>query len=687
MTANVVLSSNYRKSYRGIDGSVKPKVLDFIFKLMNDPTSKGLDLKTPQGVSDTQIKTARVDLFWRAVLVVSPSGQDYVLVAVKPHDDAYDLAAKLRYGVNEVTGVFEVFDEVALEDALRVSAPERAATPVLAGLKISDLRTFGVDSDVAADLLKIADEDAFLTVVGSLPDLQANALADLAAGRPVEDVWEDYVKEEFASEQVDTEDWDSAFQRAGSQLSFVSGADAEALQAVLEGDLAAWRVWLHPLQRKLAYHTGWNGPYRVTGAAGTGKTVTAIHRARHLASQLGPDERVLLTTYTRNLAETVRGQLVDLAGPDILDSVDVLNLDAVAQRVLNARQDRSGARRKMVGDEDVRGKWETAASASDGRWGVSFLQEEWSDVVLALGITDRAGYLTASRAGRGTRLTRPQRADVWKAIEAFTALMNADDAMTHTQAAAEAAAVLRAGERPYRHVVVDEAQDLHAAHWRLLRALAEPGTDDLFIVGDAHQRIYGRPLVLSRYGIETRGRSRRLTVNYRTSRQILDWCSAVMLGAVVDDLEDGSDDLVGARSLFTGPAVEKHPGPQEDASVVEVVGAWHSEGLGWGEIAVVAPTGVIVERLAGVLRERGVPARIQDRSAVDEAVDEVHVMTMHRAKGLEFRGVVIAGIGAAQFARQGDPQRWRNLLYVAGSRARERLALVWSGELTPLVRG
>src|SRR5690606_20333066 len=111
---------------------------------------------------------------------------------------------------------------------------------------------------------------------------------------------------------------------------------------------------------------------------------------------------------------------------------------------------------------------------------------------------------------------------------------------THTQAAAEAARLLDgSGEARYRHAIVDEAQDLHAAHWRLLRALVPAGTDDLFIVGDAHQRIYGRPLVLSRYGIETRGRSRRLTVNYRTSREILTWCSAVMQGASVDDLEGG----------------------------------------------------------------------------------------------------------------------------------------------------
>jgi superfamily I DNA/RNA helicase len=280
---------------------------------------------------------------------------------------------------------------------------------------------------------------------------------------------------------------------------------------------------------------------------------------------------------------------------------------------------------------------------------------------------------------------------VWKAIEAFTALLYADDVMTYTQAAAEATSLLTTQDHPYRYVVVDEAQDMHAAHWRLLRALAAPATDDLFIVGDAHQRIYGRPLVLSRYGIETRGRSRRLTVNYRTSRQILDWCSSVMLGTVVDDLEGGSDDLVGARSLFAGPAVETYPDRHEAARVLEVVSTWHHEGLDWGEIAVVVPTRDLAVRLVGALGDTGVPARHQGRDSLDDSANEVHVMTMHRAKGLEFRGVVIAGIGATTFppkwARDSDVPRFRNLLYVAGSRARELLALVWSGKLTALVHG
>lgn len=710
MTANVMLSSIYQKSYKDIDGAVRAKVLDFIFKLMNNPESPALDLKTPQGVKDRQVKTGRVDLFWRAVLLTSPTGKDFVLVAVKPHDDAYEFAQKLRFGVNEVTGVFEIFDEEALEEAISKGQPTEASDralpegPILTDVKASDLKLFGVDPEIAEQLLQVVDEDALLEIISFLPDLQANVIGDLAAGKTVEDAWKDYLEEEAipAAETVDTQDWEAAFKRSGSKLSFVDGADAEAMQAALEGDLAAWRVWLHPLQRKLAYHTGWNGPFRVTGGAGTGKTVTAIHRAKHLAESLGPDEKVLLTTFTRNLAETVREQLVELAGPEILSHVDVVNLDAVAQKVLASRQDASkGRRTRLVGDDDpeVQQTWQTARAACAHSWDWTFLQGEWSDVVLALGITDRAGYLAAPRAGRGVRLSRPQRADIWKAIEQFTTLLYADDLMTHTQAAAEAARLLDgAGEARYRHAIVDEAQDLHAAHWRLFRALVPSGTDDLFIVGDAHQRIYGRPLVLSRYGIETRGRSRRLTVNYRTSREILIWCSAVMQGTTVDDLEGGGDDLIGARSLFGGPEVEavETPANGESDAAVNTVRTWHEEGIDWGEQAVVAVTNKSADNLCDALKAAGVPARRQGQKAVDEPPNQVSVMTMHRAKGLEFRAVAIVGIGKKQFppafAKSGDNreqaiQRYRSLLYVAGSRARERLALVWSGKPTEFLGG
>src|SRR5699024_6806069 len=192
---------------------------------------------------------------------------------------------------------------------------------------------------------------------------------------------------------------------------------------VLEEDCKSRRVWLHPLQRRLAYHNGWGGPYRVTGGAGTGKTVTAIHRARHLAdrpAQEGSDEKVLFTTFTRNLAQTIEPQLQELAGPDIRNHVTGQTTDSLAQRVLAAGAD-AGPRPRLCGDQDdaIRQAWETARREATGDWDVDFLHAEWDQVVLAQGIEDQSEYRRASRSGRGRRVSRPQRADLWGVFERF----------------------------------------------------------------------------------------------------------------------------------------------------------------------------------------------------------------------------------------------------------------------------
>lgn len=711
MSCRVVMSDLFGRSYSELDGGVKNRVLDFIVKLQERPDAPGLNVKTPEGVTDARIKTARVTDFLRAVLIELPGANGFILVAVKPHDDAYVYAVKLRFGVNEVTGALEVVDQAALDEAVTQALPEQpqapAAKPVLHGVRARDLVRFGVDEKLAEQLVQVTEEERFLAIAAALPAIQGNAVADLAAGQSADDVWADLVQ--VQEQDIDPDDVEGALDRPLSRLTFTDGRDVDELRAVLEGDFKAWRVWLHPLQRTLAYHDGWRGPFRVTGGAGTGKTVTAVHRAKHLAQRLRehePDVKVLVTTFTKNLATAIEAQLVELAGAEIRSRAEVLNVDALAQRILT-RHEPGGRKPRLCSDDnaDIVAAWEAARVLGRSEpWPVSFLQGEWSQVVLAQGITDRDGYLRASRSGRGRRLSRPQRAELWSIFERFTQLLTAQDLMTFTQAASRAAAVANAtgGAQPgprYRHAVVDEAQDLHPAHWRLIRAVVPPGDDDLFLVGDAHQRIYGRPLVLSRLGIETRGRSRRLTVNYRTSREILRWSLGVAQGHAVDDLEGEDETLAGARSEFRGPEpqlVGCNSLVEEKASLAERLRGWHDEGVPWSEMAVMARGRWLVDELAVTLTEAAVPAdKVEART--DSALgDEVRVMTMHRAKGLEFRAVAVVGAGEKDLPppavrnldgeeREVAWRRERNLLYVSSSRARERLYVSWVGASSDLM--
>lgn len=702
MTAKVILSDLFQTSYDSLDGSLKARVMDFLMKLQRDPDSPGLDLKLPKGTVDRRVRTARVNDDYRAVLLELPDRAGYVLAAVKSHDEAYRFAERVVFSVNEVTGALELLDPAPLREAL-VDAVARGDTagsgPILGHVRERELRRLGFDEQVAEDLVRITDLDALLTVADRLPRAQSEAVLDLAAGRTVDEVWADLVDTEPAV--IDTSDVLAALERPLSRLSFTSPDSEAELRAVLEDSFEKWRVWLHPLQRRVAYRSGYRGPFRLTGGAGTGKTVTALHRAAHLAAGLGPDQRVLFTTFTRTLAQTIKEQLVRLAGPAVLSKVDVLTVDALARRVLAAAEaGRERARSlRVVGDTapELADLWAQAARGSRGEWATDFLSSEWSSVVLAQGITDRDSYLTARRSGRGRRLSRIDRADLWQVFERFTLLLTANETMTFTQIAAQAAAA-PPGNVTYRHAVVDEAQDLHPAHWRLLRSVVPGGTDDLFLVGDAHQRIYAYKVSLSSLGIETRGRSRRLTVNYRTSREILRWCMGVVDGHPVDDLDDQLDTLAGARSAFRGPEPVLHgyaSRAAELAALVETVHDWIDEDIAPTDMCVMTRTRSLGSEVSDVLADSGLDVLVLGPDTPDNPERPgVRVATMHRAKGLEFRAVALVGVEEGTIppptrtTTEDDhdhEQQERCLLYVAGSRARERLSVTWTGKPSRLL--
>ncbi|MGW3545671.1 UvrD-helicase domain-containing protein [Nocardia niigatensis] len=715
MKSQVLIHDLFQKSFDALDNSLSSRVMNFIMKLQQDPDATGLDLKQPKGAANKYVRTARVTDNYRAVLVIGgDTGERPALwlVAVKKHDDAYEYASRLTLQVNARTGAAELFDSIALGDAVdraRDSADDTERPVIPPKVSQADLERFGVEPTVAAELKRVTAEKVLEEILFALPASQSNAVLDLVCGKDPDEVWRDLVGDLTGA--VNTDDLEAALQRPLSQLSFTSIDidNQDELRAMLEGDLARWRIWLHPLQRQLATHRGWRGPFRVTGGAGTGKTVTAVHRARFLGSQLRhTSQKVLFTTFTKNLARAIEGQLCYLAGRQCLDQIDVVNVDALARRVLTRSDIGSAAlaATSVVADTDYRvlAVWSHAAMVATETWDNAFLADEWSQIVLGHGIGDEQAYLRVSRAGRSERLSRSQRMDVWQVIAQFEQLMNDAGLMTFTQLAARAASLLAADERlrnrfAYRHAVIDEAQDLHPAHWRLLRNLIPPDTDDLFLVGDAHQRIYGQRTALSRYGIETRGRSRRLTINYRTSDEILQWCLHVV-DHEVDDLDLAVDDFAGARSVFNGPKLDPHPCRSETDEIDELaktLTTWNSGGHALRDIGVFALEHRRVIELVEGLCARGVPAvQVDDRTEEATLDDEVRVMTMHRAKGLEYRAVALAALGGGSFPppyvhklteyqRRQEENRLRRLLYVAGSRAREQLALFWSGPASPLL--
>ncbi|MFF0809938.1 UvrD-helicase domain-containing protein [Streptomyces albogriseolus] len=658
---------------------------------------KGLHLESVEKARDPRMRTIRINDFWRGVVLAPDDGSDvFLLVNVVRHDDAYTWAAKRLYTTNSATRALEVRNVVAIEQLTPQLEKAAAAAPSLLFARYSDtvLRELGLDDQVLRAVRTIIDKPQLEAFGTLLPEDQFEVLQYLAEGFSPEDVYRDVVavRRPVAAAPDPHESLAVAIANTTSRITLVTGP--EELADILEKPFAAWRVFLHPSQRRVAYRVSYSGPVQVTGGPGTGKTVAALHRVKHLLGR-SADSRILLTTYTNALAAALRENLSLLldADEELLARVDVTTVNAYAHGVVTRLDGKSPS---PVGDREERQVWQRVVKKLGLPWTEQFLAQEYRHVVLAQDLRTLDAYLAASRRGRGSALSPSRREQLWPAVELFETMLRERKGTTYLKVCARAAELLAASSATHDHVVVDEAQDLHPVQWRVLRGAVAPGSDDLFITGDPHQRIYDSKVSLGSLGIAVTGRTHRLRLNYRSTEEILTWSTGLLSQVTVEDLGgDGSDTLAGYRSLLHGrkPQVAGYGSEQEEvAALVARVQDWIAQGIRPSEIGVCARFNVLLDEAYDKLRAAGVPvARVRENPGAD--VDGVRLATMHAMKGLEFRCVAVLGVtaGAVPFAREVTPAavdalqhesdllRERCLLFVACTRAREALAVSWSG--------
>ncbi|RSD22177.1 UvrD-helicase domain-containing protein [Amycolatopsis eburnea] len=714
--ATVVFAKEFQKNL-SVEGSLKPRAWDLLTKLSADHDLTGLDLKIPKGARDPRVRTARVTDNHRAVLFAAGSTDDqyYLLVAIRPHDEAYEYAAQVTMRANPANGVFEVLHDTELPRPRWSRGGETEENrPLLVPYRPSELESIGILPELAARAVELVDENDLEDLCLHAPTWQAHALLDLACGLSLEQVKRRYAPqgERSVGHAIPTDVDDPAqlrdsLGRAASLMEFVVVEVDEQLRRMLTGDFAAWRLFLHPDQRHLVERAR-KGSFRVAGGAGTGKTVVAMHRAVALARR-NPQSRVLLTTYTRNLAQQLTEHVKGLAGPDVFERIDVSGVDQLARNIV-ARTHGAGPR--IMNEPDQLRVWASALAAVPDlppgdreRLTPYFLMNEYEQVILGMAAPSLDGYLVEPRRGRRAKLSRLQKTRLWRVVDEFVRLMAREGKTTYTDVVAQAATIAAGADLPlanrYHHVVIDEAQDLTPAHWRLLRAVVAKGPDDLFICEDAHQRIYGERLVISRYGIETRGRSQRLTLNYRTTKQVLGFATRLLAGGNFVDLADEDESTSHYRSLLGGPEPVTHGAAswqEEKDFVVATVRSWLEEQTGQepGAFAVLARSHEIRDEMARELLAADLPAVVM---SPEQPVDfsGVQVATMHRAKGTEFARCVVMGADSDHiphkyvFQRAEAEERVdllareRCLLYVACTRPRDQLVVTWTGDPSSLL--
>jgi superfamily I DNA/RNA helicase len=700
----LVFAKDFLDDFIKLEPTVRQKVRELPDKF-EDAAHAGIHLEKLTGAKDDRVRTVRVDQFWRGV-VVRLGNARYALLRVMAHDDANNWAIRQKFGVNPATGLVEILDISAVKG--KVDAVVAESTPSEAklfdGVRDRDFSAVGVDEELIPLLRRIVDEAELYAIANYLPPAQADAVLLLADGMDADAVWAELAKDyDLSGEPVDPEDIETALGQPGTRSAFaVTTNDAELVE-LLSGDFEAWRTFLHPAQRSFAYKPVFNGPAKVTGGAGTGKTVVAIHRARFLAQQLlasgDTSGKVLVATYTNSLAENLDGTLRSFCSPDEYRRIQVSTVDALARQVLSAAN--NSVRPIMSAElDEIADQSATMAGIDDLGFDGRFLVREWQEVVLARRLNTLPDYATSPRPGRGTRLPRAARRTMWAAIEYLVDDLARRGRATFLQIADQAAGALGKRRRsPFAHVVVDEAQDLHPAQWRLLRNAVAEGPNDLFVVGDAYQRIYDHRVSLSSLGIETRGRSRRLKINYRTSQQILSWALGILTGEQLDDLDGEVERMTGYRSALDGPAptIQHFTTAAEEAEfVVAQIQEWLDEGVAPAAIGVAARTKGLLQPVSDAIARIGLEVGDLGEGG---RVRNVRLGTMHSCKGLEFARLAVVGVNSdtvplpftvadkANDSHQHelDLQRERCLLYVACTRARDELVVTCSGAPSSLL--
>ncbi|AFY71947.1 UvrD/REP helicase (plasmid) [Thalassoporum mexicanum PCC 7367] len=705
-TFRLAISDDFFDAYSRLPRSIQSKVSEFINRFRQSPTSPGINYESIRNGKDKRMKSARIDQTYRAIVLKPEKGNVYILLWVDHHDKAYDWAQRKTCMVNEVSGALQIIDVEQAKSTTEqlIQANHNKKNSRFQKIKDKHLMQLGVPEILLPAVRQVITDDDVDKLLPHLPSEASDALILLAAGYELDAVFRELEKTRDV-QQVNPDDFEKALENADSLSRFMVITDDNELEEMLAAPLEKWRVFLHPSQRKLV-ERNWSGAIRVLGGAGTGKTVVAMHRAKWLVQKsfVDPNDRILFTTFTRNLAVDIEANLKTICPPKLMQRIRVVNLDAWVSEFF--RQE--GIEIEIAYDQKTHEIWEDAYTLAPVDLGLSlnFYQEEWQDVVLAQDCQTLRDYLKARRVGRGTRLSRQKRQEIWPVLEEYRNLLREQNLREPDEAFRDAAKIIEAkGDEtlPYKAVIVDEAQDMGPAAFTLLRAIAgKPKPNDMFIVGDAHQRIYGKLVTLSQCGIDIRGRSKKLRLNYRTTDETRRWATAILAGVTFDDLDGGTDSLNDYRSLMHGelPVIRGFEKLDDEIKFIQqTLHELKTEDNSLAGVCLAFRTNTLMEKFEAFLNEKEIPTKRIHRDQPDNPFEYgVRLGTMHRVKGLQFNYVFLPNLNfevlplqnglnhcADETARQHFISGERSLLHVAATRAKKQVFASYHGQPSPLL--
>ena len=692
----VAISSDFFTALSKLTNEVSHKTIKLIEKFRKNPKATGLNYEKLHGTEN--MHSLRVDRGYRCILMSPKQGDVYILLWVDAHDRAYDWAKRHRCIINPESGNIQV---IQTQYETKIVTNQQEEQGFFSQFKDKELMKLGVPETLLLLVKGIENEEQLDEIQeGYLTDEVYEALFYLLAGDSFEDVYRMLYSD--TEDQVDTQDFVKALESESAKRNFyVVEEDDTELSNMLNAPLEKWRVFLHPTQQKLVYGH-YNGAVRVLGGAGTGKTVVAMHRAKFLAQQLKEGQKLLFTTFTKNLAIDIYENLKKICDREVLERIEVKNFDQWVYEFLSS----NGYEDKIIYGNQKERLWDEALSIKPkelDKFEDSFFKEEWTRVIQPQSVNSLNDYIKASRVGRGTRLNRKQRRAIWEVFEEYRRLLSSHNYKEPSDAMRDARLLIEQGKliTTYSSVVVDEAQDFNAQAFMLLRAMVSEGRDDMFIVGDAHQRIYGQKVVLGQCGVKIVGRGKKLKLNYRTTDEIKKWAVAILEGEEIDDLDDGTDSNRDYKSLYHGPKPEVkffESFEEEIADIEQYINLCKKEDAE-SRICIVARKQDLVSSYYNHFKQSEIGALKISRDSKDNlAHTGVRVATMHRVKGLDFDHVIIASLNkdisplkVAIYSneRQIEEELIRKekaLVFVSATRAKKTLLITSYGERSEFLK-
>lgn len=670
-----LISDTFTDSLARLTGEEQKAVKTTAFDLQLNPANPGMQLHKLDKAKDKNFWSVRVSSDLR--MIVHKTQESLLLCYVDHHDAAYHWAGRRKLETHPKTGaaqlveIRERVEEITIPKYVEKELPALPKPMLFASCTMEALLGYGVPAEWVDDVRQ-ANEDSILTLADHLPSEAAEALLDLATG----------VTPQVIRPAATGSD---PFEHPDAQRRFRVMRNVEELELALDYPWEKWTVFLHPAQRQLV-ERNYSGPARVSGSAGTGKTIVALHRAVFLA-RANPESRVLLTTFSDPLANALRTKLKRLIShePRLGERLDVHAMSAIGRRLYEL----NFGSRKIASPELIHQLLDQSSAAVGGhKFSRHFLRTEWEEVVEPWQLETWEAYRDVTRLGRKTRLPEKQRVVLWEIFKRVRNLLHGQGMVAGSDLFNQLAAKLAESQhQPFDFVVVDEAQDISIPQLRFLAALGAGQANSLFFAGDLGQRIFQQPFSWKALGIDIRGRSRTLRINYRTSHQIRKQ-SDRLLAPELTDVDGNIEERNGTISIFNGPypKIMSLKNKEEESQTVK---AWLSsrrdEGLMPHEVGVFVRSPAELDRASAAVRNAGLPYKILDEK-VETANGYLSISTMHLAKGLEFRAVIVMACDdeilplqerIETVADDRDLEEVynteRHLLYVACTRARDHL--------------